>query len=90
MGFGGSVAAMIQSLKANKRTRVSMFEKDVDKHQKMYGQFTDHKKMSPKAFTLFKKRLELQEQARKRKLYLVFGSVMLIFFVFGIYFLFYY
>jgi len=88
MSFGGSVAAMILSLKSNKRTRISMFEKDVDKYQKMYGQFTDHKKMSPQAFALFKKRLKLQEQARKHRLYLIFASVMFVVVGIGIYYLF--
>lgn len=90
MSFGGSVAAMIQSLKANKRTRTTMFEKDFEKQQTIYGKFQDHKKMSSQAFELYRKRLQLEEQNSQRKFYITFGIVMLVFLSVGIYFLFFF
>ena len=47
MGFGGSVAAMIASLKANKRNRVSTFDKLKDYKKRGTSDLHFDKKASP-------------------------------------------
>lgn len=80
MGFGGSVAAMMQSMKTNRaqlKKRDRYFDKEVN-HEKAYGDFTDHKKMSAAQFENFKAKLKQQEKERSRKLLIIFSVVMIV------------
>ena len=70
MGFGGSVAAMIASIKANNAQRASRKAnyRDLKSFGSVgYGKFVDHKKMSPAAFTAFKEKLEAQKRLETKK-----------------------
>lgn len=60
MGFGGSVAAMITSLKNNKRERKTRFDKDMGQVDRK--PFVDHKKSSPEQLAALRERIK-QEQA---------------------------
>jgi len=71
MGFGGSVAAMITSLRSNKRERVSRFDKDKRKQllnepKGNHDGLIDHTKMGPYEFHLFKRKLERQAKRDTR------------------------
>lgn len=80
MGFGfqGSEATkkMIARASFKKKQVPSYFDKEVN-HDKIYQEFSDHKKMTPEAFRLFKEKIKKQEQDRVRKLLLVFGVIMI-------------
>lgn len=60
-GFGSSVAAMIASIKNNKRTGKTLYIKDKNNFKKssnhLYGKLTDHKKLSVSDFNAFKANL---------------------------------
>ncbi len=78
MSFGGSVAAMLSSLRHNKRERVSRFDKEQRKKEEiqgMYGKLEDHTRMDPYAFGQFKKKLEREakkeEQTRRVALLII-------------------
>lgn len=93
MGFGGSAAAMIQSIRNNAKQlakRDKYFEKDVTSSNGNYGKIIDHKKMSPEQFEAFKLKLRQNELRRQKNLAIVFGSIMLVIIAVLIYFLFYY
>ena len=64
MSFGGSVGAMITSLKNNKRSRVSTFKKLKDYKNVDYGEGTIDKKASPEQ--LKEIREKLQKENRKK------------------------
>lgn len=69
MSFGGSVQAMITSLKMNKRERKTMFDKEGAKEYGGLGKLGKQNKLSPEAFEAFKKELEIKrkkDQARQR------------------------
>ena len=92
MGFGGSAAAMIQSIRNNAKQlakRESYFEKDVETRYKNSPKIVDYKKMSPDKFAAFKQKLKENEYRRQRHLITVFGIIMLIIIVGMIYFLFF-
>lgn len=90
MSFGGSVHAMIVSLKNNKRKRTTLFEKGIVENNGVYKKFTDTKKMSPDEFKRFREKLlEERKQSRKRFL-MVFALAMIFFLALLIYFLFYF
>ena len=78
MSFGGSVHAMITSLKNNKRGRLSVF----DRKEKILGKTEKLKsleiKFSPKEFEVFKKRLLLQRRKRKKILIIGFSISLLL------------
>jgi len=66
MGFGGSAAAMIQSLRNNKKqlaTRERYFDKNKKQSNASYGEFVDHKKMSPYEFKSFQKQIRADERS---------------------------
>lgn len=92
MGFGGSAAAMIQSLKNNRnqlRKRDKYFDKDANPMGSSYGKLEDHKKMTPYEFKAFQKKLQQNDAKRMRKLLLVFGSLMLFITAVALYLLFF-
>lgn len=81
MGFGGSAAAMVQSIRNNAKQlakRNNYFEKDVLSKYGTPAKVVDHKKMSPEQFEAFKKEIKQKELGRQKKLALIFGSIMLV------------
>ncbi|WP_339702051.1 hypothetical protein [uncultured Marixanthomonas sp.] len=89
--FGaGFVMDMIQSLKNNKRNRITKFDKEVDKHTSIYSKLKDHKKMSPEEFISFQEKLKANNRQNRRRLLLVFSTVMLFILAVIIYFLFFF
>ncbi|AFL81899.1 hypothetical protein Aeqsu_2441 [Aequorivita sublithincola DSM 14238] len=92
MGFGGSAAAMIQSIRNNAKqlaNRKNYFEKDVSSKYGTSTKVVDYKKMSPAQFVAFKQKLKENELRRQKNLVFVFGSIMLVILAIIIYFLFY-
>jgi hypothetical protein len=92
MGFGGSAAAMIQSIRNNAKQlakRNNYFEKDVASKYGTSTKIVDYKKMSPAQFEAFKQKLKENELRRQKHLAVVFGSIMLVIICALIYFLFY-
>jgi len=89
MSFGGSVLAMITSLKNNKRSRTSMFEKEILENKGNYGDFIDHKKMSPQELQKFRAALVAKRQKEQKKLLIIFTSIMVIVVAVVVYFLFF-
>jgi Na+/phosphate symporter len=92
MGFGGSAAAMIQSLRNNKkqlRKREKYFEKDANPISHSYGKLEDHKKMTLYEFKAFQKKLQQEESRRMTRLILAFTSIMIIILVSVIYLLYF-
>tara|TARA_B110000091_G_C13587564_1_gene379195 strand:+ start:476 stop:742 length:267 start_codon:yes stop_codon:yes gene_type:complete len=81
MGFGGSVSAMIASMKANKRSRVSTFDKI--KHLKKGGHTAVHfkNKATPKELKILKNKIqrEHKKQALKSVLILLILIAILIY-----------
>ncbi len=80
-GFSGSAAAMIQSLRNNKKQlaqRDSYFDKNKKRSKGSYGEFVDHKKMSPYEFKLFQKKLKANELSRQRRVITIFGLIMVV------------
>ncbi len=91
MSFG-VVQAMIASIKNNKKQlskRDNYFEKGVDANHGAYGKLEDHKKMSSYEFKVFQKKLKEDELRRQRKVFTIFGSIMLVIVSVVIYFLFF-
>ena len=81
MGFGGSAAAMVQSIRNNARQlakRNNYFEKDVPSKYGTSTKIVDYKKMPPHEFEAFKQRLKENELRRQKRLIIVFGSIMII------------
>ncbi|CAM3493368.1 hypothetical protein [Aequorivita lipolytica] len=92
MGFGGSAAAMVQSIRNNAKQlakRNSYFEKDVPSKYGTSTKIVDYKRMSPAQFVAFKQKLKENELRRQKHLAIVFGSVMFVIIGVLIYFLFY-
>lgn len=93
MGFGGSAAAMLQSLRNNAKQlakRKKYFEKEVPAALKEHIKFTDYKKMPPAEFEAFKKKLKENELNRQKRLFFVFGGIMIVIIGAISYFLFFY
>ncbi|MEX0995614.1 MAG: hypothetical protein WDZ45_01035 [Flavobacteriaceae bacterium] len=90
MGFGGSVHAMIVSLKNNKRSRTTLFEKDINKNNGAYTKFTDTKKMSPTEFRRFQEKLKEDRKRSKQKFLLVFIPIVSLLIGLIVYLLFYF
>ncbi|PVW14713.1 hypothetical protein DDV96_09360 [Marixanthomonas spongiae] len=80
---------MIQTLKNNRRDRITKFDKGVDEASPMYGKFVDHKKMSPEAFADFQQKLKETNRKNRRRLFITFGTVMVVIIAIIIYFLFF-
>ena len=79
MGFGGATSAMITSLKNNKRTRKSFYEKKYDDTSLLtVRKFKDHKKITPTARKAIRERLQRQKRVRTLKVYGLSGLIMLV------------
>ena len=81
MGFGGSVAAMLSSLKNNKNQlgkKDKYFNKKVDGYSDSYGKLVDHKKMSPYQMEEFKKKLKAERKNEQLTTYIWFVSALVI------------
>ncbi len=92
MGFGGSAAAMIQSLRNNANQlakRKNYFQKDVASKYGTSKKILDYKTMFPAKFEAFKQKLKENELRRQKHVTIVFSGVMLIIIGILIYFLFY-
>ncbi len=64
--FGaGFVMDMIQSLKNNKRNRITKFDKEVDKHTSIYGKLKDHKKNEPQRIYHFSRKIKSKQQTKQ-------------------------
>lgn len=90
MSFGGSVHAMIVSLKNNKRKRTTIFEKDIIENNSAYSKFTDTKKMSPLEFKRFQEKLLKERKQSRKRFLIVFGCTMVLILSVLAYFLFYF
>jgi hypothetical protein len=93
MGFGGSAAAMIQSIRNNAKQlakRKKYFEKEVSSGYEKSTKIVDYKKMSAHKFEAFKQKLKENEARRQKNLALTFGSIMVVIVGTIIYFLFFY
>ncbi|MDC8003626.1 hypothetical protein POV27_06155 [Aureisphaera galaxeae] len=91
MSFGaGHIMDMIQTLKNNKRTRKTRFDKDAEKLGETYGEFVDHKKMTPEEFAAFQVRFKEQKRKERKRFLWVFGSIMLVIIIVLYYLLFVY
>lgn len=90
MGFGGSVHAMITSLKNNKIKRTTLFEKNVLENNGAYKKFTDTKKMSSIEFNKFQERLKQERDQSRKRFLIVFGFAMVMVLTVLFYFLFYF
>ncbi|CAM1342619.1 hypothetical protein [Tenacibaculum aestuarii] len=78
MGFGGSVSAMITSLKNNKRKRVSAFEK-LERLQKENNDTLHFKKSaSKKELTQLKKRVLKENKSQLIKNSILFFLIFII------------
>lgn len=83
MGFGGSAAAMIATLKNNKRAKSTTF-KDMKNYQKTtYSQLHFSKKATPKQLQEIRERL----QSRNRKSLIIKLSIVIVSLVVLIYFI---
>lgn len=92
MGFGGSAAAMIESIRNNARQlskRNNYFERGVYEKYETSTKIIDYKKMPPDEFEVFKKRLRDKEVRRLKRLGIVFGSLMVIITAVLVFFLFF-
>ncbi len=79
MSFGGSAMSMIASLKHNKRTRTSRFDKNgTPLTESGYGEFTDHKTISKEDLAKLRQKLIQEKKQTLKKQVLVFGSIMLV------------
>lgn len=78
MGFGGSAVAMIQSIRSNKNQlskREGYFDKK-NQSTSAYGDFKDHKKMSPAQFAAFQKKTREEAKRLQRKQYVILSITM--------------
>ncbi|QAA83049.1 hypothetical protein EI546_15585 [Aequorivita sp. H23M31] len=92
MGFGGSAAAMILTLRNNAKQlakRNNYFEKDIPSKYPNSAKIIDYKKMSPQQFDTFKQNLKKEERRRLIIVTIVFGTTMIFFVGIVVYFLFY-
>ena len=84
MGFGGSVSAMITSLKNNKRSRVSTFKKLKEYENIKYKKGDIGKKATPHQLKEIRERLQKEnKQIRKKRISIlaIFALVLVISFI---------
>ncbi|QCX37113.1 hypothetical protein FF125_01165 [Aureibaculum algae] len=74
MSFGGAVSAMVTSLKNNKRSRVSTFEKLKDYKNIDYGEGKIDKKATPEQLKAIREKLQ-KENRKKRIITIVYFVV---------------
>lgn len=89
MSFG-VVQSMIITLRNNKRSRTTLFEKDIIEDNGAYGKFKDTKKMSPLEFKKFQAKLLEDRKRSRRKFLIVYSAVMVVVVTLIVYFLFYF
>ncbi|APZ46194.1 hypothetical protein BW723_07735 [Polaribacter reichenbachii] len=78
MGFGGSAAAMITSLKNNKRTRVSTFQKMKDFKEGKNIQVSFDKKATPQQLKRIREKLQSENKKKLIRILLISGSILII------------
>lgn len=78
MGFGGSAAAMITSLKNNKRTRVSTFKKMKDFKEGKNIQVSFDKKATPQQLKRIREKLQSENKKKLKRVLLISGSILII------------
>ncbi|MFY0602887.1 MAG: hypothetical protein JXQ93_02985 [Flavobacteriaceae bacterium] len=81
MSFGGSVGAMISSIKNNKRTRPSAFKKLKESGVEYTIRTELHfdKKSSPEKLRRIKEKIKKEQQVAFRKKVILFSLVLVIF-----------
>ncbi|WP_435414489.1 hypothetical protein [Polaribacter aestuariivivens] len=84
MGFGGSVSAMIASLKANKRTRVSTFEKIKDFKKSNKNKLHFKNKATPEEIVKLREKLQKENNILfLRKVLIIVILLVAIFYAIG-------
>ena len=78
MGFGGSAAAMITSLKNNKRTRVSTFQKIKDFKEGKNIQVSFDKKATPQQLQRIREKLQSENRKKRKRGLLISGGILII------------
>ncbi len=78
MSFGGAVSAMITSLKNNKRSRVSAFDKIKTNNAKSSIQLHFKNKATSKELLQIKQKLKLENRKTFRKNLIIFSVMVLI------------
>ncbi|MBU3010245.1 hypothetical protein KO506_02410 [Polaribacter vadi] len=78
MGFGGSAAAMITSLKNNKRTRVSTFKKMKDFKEGKNIQVSFSKKSTPAQLKRIREKLQSENRKRLRRFAIISTCLLII------------
>lgn len=78
MGFGGSAAAMITSLKNNKRTRVSTFKKMKDFKEGKNIQVSFPKKSTPAQLKKIREKLQAENKKRFRRFAIIATCLLII------------
>ncbi len=81
MGFGGSVSAMMTSLKNNKRTRPSAFKKLKGFENGAYKDGSIDKKASPKLLKEIREKTIKENKERLIKKIVVLGAIAITFFL---------
>lgn len=81
MGFGGSVSAMITSLKNNKRTRVSTFKKLKGYQNTSYKKGKIEKKATPQQLKEIREKIQKENKKRVLITITVFSICVIVLFV---------
>jgi hypothetical protein len=81
MSFGGSVAAMVSSIKNNRRTRPSTFKKLKGYENGIYKKGTINKKASPKLLKDIREKIKRQNNIRLIKKGALLSLLILTFFL---------
>ena len=83
MGFGGSAAAMVASIKNNKRNRPSAFKKLKEHGKGTYKEGTIDKKASPKLLKELREKTKRAQKTRLIKKSITLAIIALLFFLFA-------
>jgi len=81
MGFGGSVSAMLASLKNNKRSRVSTFKKLKEYENISYKKGKIEKKATPQQLKEIRERLQKENKRNSTITVAVFAFSIIVLFV---------
>lgn len=90
MGFGGSVQAMIITLKNNKRIRKTMYDNKHQPESSGLGKIENDVKMTPLELKKFREELKIKRRQHEQKVWIIFGLTMAVILVIVSYFLFFY
>ena len=82
----GSIQAMITSLKNNKRSRKTRFDKKHSLSNDAYNKFVDHTEMTTHEFAEFQKKLFKEKAQYKRKIRIIM-TIILSYIVYFLYFM---